>query len=186
MHLATERPALEFRIGEMSMLESIKMRQKLWEKCYPFTEGLSRLFDASQEELFCQNEGLQEAGRRAEAEFASLTTFQKIAHNHLIDIRQKGVSSRNLGRGAWLELLRELDYHKVPLENELHGRARQVLEEARRNSREIRLWEHCYDPNVRVSLDDGNMYSLRREVTHAIHNAAKKAHYHLGKVWKTK
>jgi hypothetical protein len=186
MHVAASSPGFAFRMGEMSMVDIINLRRKLWEKCYPFTEGLSRLFDATQEELFCQSEGLSEDGRRAEAEFASLTPFQKIAHNHLIDIRRKGVSSRNLGRDAWLELLRELDAHKVTLENELHGKARHVLEEARRNSYEIRLWEHCYDPKVRVSLDDGKIYSLRREVTHAIHNVAKKAQYHLGKVWKTK
>jgi hypothetical protein len=67
---------------------------------------LARLFDATQEELLHQNEELSTDGRRAEAQFVSLSAFERIAHKHLIDVRRKDVRARNLGRSAWLELLR--------------------------------------------------------------------------------
>jgi hypothetical protein len=54
----------------------------------------------------------------------------------------------------------------------------------RQKGRKIATWEQCYDPKARVTLDDGKSYGLKREVTHAIHNAAKVAAYHLGKIWK--
>jgi hypothetical protein len=184
--LARSRPATAFRMDNMSLLDTIKMRQALWEKYYPWTEGLARLFDATHEELLYQNEVLSRDGRRAEAQFLSLSAFEKIAHKHLIDLRQKDIRSRHLGRGAWLELLRELDAQKVPLDAQLQGKAKNVLEEVRRNGHNVHLWEDCYAAKLRTSLDDGKIYSLKREVTHSIHNAAKKAQYQLSKIWGTR
>src|SRR5262249_12070846 len=173
IRLARSRPATTFRMEDMSLLDTIKMRQTLWEKNYPWTEGLARLFDATQEELLYQNEVLSRDGRRAEAQFVSLSAFEKIAHKHLIDIRQKDVRSRNLGHGAWLELLRGLDAQKIPLDGQLRNKAKNVLDEVRRNGHKVHLWEDCYSAKLRASLDDGKIYNLRREVTHAIHNAAR-------------
>ena len=186
IRLARSRPATTFRMEDMSLLDTIKMRQTLWEKNYPWTEGLARLFDATQEELLYQNEVLSRDGRRAEAQFVSLSAFEKIAHKHLIDIRQKDVRSRNLGHGAWLELLRGLDAQKIPLDGQLRNKAKNVLDEVRRNGHKVHLWEDCYSAKLRASLDDGKIYNLRREVTHAIHNAAKKAQYQLSKIWRTR
>jgi hypothetical protein len=53
----------------------------------------------------------------------------------------------------------------------------------RRKGSKIATWEECYDTEASVILDNGKRYRLRREVTHAIHNAAKLAAYHLGKIW---
>jgi hypothetical protein len=184
VRLGRLRPAAEFRFGEMTLVDTIKLRQELWDTCYPWTEGLARLFDAGQEELFLQNDTLSQEGRRAESEFLSLSEFEKIAHKHLVDMRQQRTNSRNLGRDAWLSLLRELDERELPLDIGLEGKARLVLEAVRKDGYQVDSWEQCYNPKLRTSLDDGNIYHLRRETTHAIHNAAKRAAYQLGKIWK--
>ena len=186
MRVGRMRPAAEFQIGEMTLLDTIKMRQELWEKCYPWTEGLARLFDAGQEELFCQAGKLTEDGRGAESNFVSLSEFEKIAHKHLVDMRRRSVNSRNLSRDAWLGLLRELDERELVLDRELKGKAKRVLDAVRKNGHKVKTWEHCYDAKLRTSLDDGKIYDLKRQVTHAIHNAAKRAAYQLGKIWNPK
>ena len=56
----------------------------------------------------------------------------------------------------------------------------------RRQGSKIATWEECYNSKATVILDDGKRYGLRREVTHSIHNAVKKAVYHLGKIWRQK
>jgi hypothetical protein len=56
----------------------------------------------------------------------------------------------------------------------------------RRRGHQITTWAACYQYRALVHLDNGRTYSLRREVTHAIHNAAKKAAYQLAKVWSVK
>jgi hypothetical protein len=181
--LARSRPAAEFQIGQVTLMDSIELRQELWDKCRPWTEGLAALFDASQEELFCQSGALSEDGRRAELKLVSLSDFERIAYKHLLDMRQGKVNSRNLGEDAWLVLLRELDKQKVDLEAELRGKAKRVLAAVRRKGHKIESWERCYDANLRASLDDRKMYGLRRQITHSIHNAAKKAAYQLAKIW---
>jgi hypothetical protein len=55
-----------------------------------------------------------------------------------------------------------------------------------RQGSKIATWEECYNPKAGVTLENGKRYGLRREVTHLIHNAAKKAVYHLGKIWRQK
>jgi hypothetical protein len=184
VRLGRLRPAAEFRLGEMTLVETIKMRQELWDTCYPWTEGLARLFDAGQEELFLQQNTLSHEGRTAEAEFLSLTEFEKIVHKHLVDMRRRKTNSRNVGRDAWLSLLRELDERELPLDVGLEGKARLVLEAVRKNGNQVDRWEQCYNSKLQTSLDDGNIYHLKRETTHAIHNAAKRASYQLSKIWK--
>ena len=54
---------------------------------------------------------------------------------------------------------------------------------ARRKGLKLRTWQECYASPARVTLEDGKVRALRREVTHSIHNVAKKADYQLGRVW---
>jgi hypothetical protein len=83
----------------------------------------------------------------------------------------------------WLPFLRELDVAGISIDRELQGKAREVLMALRRKGSKIKTWEECYDVKASVTLDDGKRYRLRREVTRAIHNAAKLAAYRLGKIW---
>ena len=65
----------------------------------------------------------------------------------------------------------------------LEGVARETLMAARRKGLKPRTWQECYASRARVTLEDGKVRTLRREVTHSIHNVAKKVDYQLGKVW---
>jgi hypothetical protein len=83
-------------------------------------------------------------------------------------------------------LLRELDARGISLDRDLQGQAREVLMALRKQGSKIATWEECYNSKAGVILGDGKRHGLRREVTHAIHNAAKSADYGLGKIWKQK
>jgi hypothetical protein len=183
IYIGRQRPSFEFQIGEMTLIDTIKLRQDMWEECRPWTEGLATLFDVSQEELFLQSDALTQDGRRAEATFSSLSELEKIAYRYLAEIGRQN-SGRSLGDGLWKMLLCELDEKDVLLDLELKGKAKQVLNAVRKRGHQIHTWNQCYDFKLRASLEDGRIYSLRREVTHALHNAAKKAAYQLSKIWK--
>jgi hypothetical protein len=144
------------------------------------------MFDAVQEEILYQYALLPEDSRRAEASFVKLSTFQIIAHRHLVNLRSGGSESRNLGREGWLPSLRELDDGGISLDRELEGKAREVLTALRRKGSRIETWEECYDHKSGITLEDGKRYTLRREATREIHKAAKKAIYHLAKIWSPK
>jgi hypothetical protein len=144
------------------------------------------MFDAAQEEIFSQWEELGNDAKRVEAQFIKLSPFQRIAHKHLVSLRSGDVANQSTGSSRWLSLLRELDDAHVSLDSELQGKARAVLMTLRKKGSRIETWEACYDSKAGVILDDGKRYGLRREVTHAIHNAAKKTAYHLGKIWNLK
>jgi hypothetical protein len=167
----------------MNLIETIRLRRELWEKCRPWTEGLGTLFDATQEELFFQSAALPEDGRRAESRFMSLSEFERIVFAHLVDMRQGCTNSRSFGHQAWMALLSDLDKKKIFLDDELRGQSKQVLDEIRRNRHEVVTWTQAYDGKLSCSLEDGRTYTLRREVTHALQNVAKKATYKLAKVW---
>ncbi len=169
-----------------TLMEGITERQQLWDKCFPWTDGLAMLFDATQEEVLFQHASLGEDGRRAESEYSKLTPFQRIAYKHLYDLKSGGGDSHNLGDAGWLALLKELDEAGTFLDEELTGNAREVLMTLRRKGKSIDSWTQCYDPLAVVSLEDGKLYRLKREVTHAIHNAARAARTQLEKVWSSK
>jgi hypothetical protein len=175
---------MPFDVGCETLLDAIKKRQELWDKCCPWTEGLARLFDAAQEELLFQYGELGDDGRRAESQILHLSSFQRIAYKHLHVLKSGELSSRNLGEARWLALLSELDEAELDPDCELQGKAKSVLIAVRRKGKPIEKWEQCYHSNVRVSLEDGKLYTLKREVMHAIHNAAKTAEYQLRKVWR--
>src|SRR5207244_2997977 len=82
--LSRQRPAFEFVTGQMTLIETINVRRQLWDECRPWTEGLATLFDVSQEELFLQDRLLPQDGRRAEANFMSLTDLEKTACQYIV------------------------------------------------------------------------------------------------------
>jgi hypothetical protein len=169
-----------------TLMEGIKERQQLWDECFPWTEGLAMLFDATQEEVLFQYSLLGEDGRRAESEYSKLTPFQRIAYKHLYDLKSGGGDSHTLGDAGWLALLKELDEAGTSLDQELIGNARDVLMTLRRKGKSIDNWTQCYDPRAFVILEDAKRHGLKREVTRAIHNAARAARTQLEKVWGSK
>jgi len=67
------------------------------------------------------------------------------------------------------------DEAQIPLTNALSGRARKVLMAMKKKGKTINTWVDCYTTKATAILDDGERYSLRREVTHAMQNAADAA-----------
>jgi len=141
LRLGRSMPGVAFLRGHETLLEGIKRRQELWDKCYPWTDGLAKLFDVAQEELTFQAEALGEDGRRAESWILQLSSFQRIAYKHLYVLKSGEVATRNLGEVRWLSLLRELDVTKLEPDRELQGNAKKVL---------TRDW-----PHVRCALASG-------------------------------
>ena len=186
LHVARAFPGQGFVYGQETFPDAVRRRQALWDDGYPWTEGLAQMFDAAQEEIFSQWDALGGDARRAEAQFIRLSPLQKIAHKHLVSIQSGDVADQTTGSNRWLSLLRELDAEGISLDRELQGKAREVLMALRRQGSKIATWEECYNPKAGVTLENGKHYGLRREVTHLIHNAAKKAVYHLGKIWRQK
>jgi hypothetical protein len=186
LHVARVFPGQAALHGQETFPDAVRRRQALWDDGYPWTEGLAQMFDATQEELFSQLEALGGDARRAEARFIRLSSLQKIAHKHLVSIQSGDIADQTTGSNRWLSLLRELDAEGISLDHELQGKAREVLVTLRRKGSKIATWEECYNSKATVTLDDGKRYRLRREVTRLIHNAVKKAVYHLGKIWRQK
>lgn len=184
--LGRSMPSEAVLTGRQTFLENIKHRQELWDDCYPWTEGLAMLFDAVQQELLRQIRALGGDGRRAESRFLQLSPFQRIAYKHLCGLKSDKVPSRNLGEVRWSLLLDELDDSGLLLDQELNGRPRSVLMALRKKGKAIETWRQCYHSQATATLENGKRYRLKREVTHAIHNAAKVAAYHLAKVWNSK
>ena len=145
------------------------------------------LFDAAQEELFSQFDALGDDAQQAESLLLNLSAFRRIARVHLLESKPGEPAKRNVGEGRWLALLRELDESEVRPENELQGNARAVLMAVRKKGHAAQTWVECYQSHATVVSADGQKrYQLKREVTHAIHNAAKAATYQLAKIWAAK
>jgi hypothetical protein len=186
LYFARSHPGRAFLFGGETFADAIRRRQALWDDGYPWTEGLARMFDAAQEELFFEQDALGADGRRAEARFIKLNPLQQVAYKHLVSLRSGDVADQITGSNRWLPLLRELDARGISLDRDLQGQAREVLMALRKQGSKIATWEECYNSKAGVILGDGKRHGLRREVTHAIHNAAKSADYGLGKIWKQK
>jgi hypothetical protein len=56
----------------------------------------------------------------------------------------------------------------------------------RKKGQAASTWAECYPSKSSVILDSGKRYTLKREITHAIHNAARLAANQLAKVWRSK
>jgi hypothetical protein len=185
-YLAKRYPSFDFWGPGVDFLQVVKHRQALWTKCKPWTAGLAQLFDTTQEELSFEYSLLADDAKRVESAFIELSAFEKIAHEYLIDVRRRSVNSRNLAPSDWLGILDALDRKEIALDSELTGTPKRVLEAVRRRGHQILTWTACYQYRAIVHLENGRTYSLRREVTHAVHNAAKRAAYQLAKVWSLK
>jgi hypothetical protein len=186
LYLTRRNPRFDFWGRGVDFFQIVKKRQALWEKCKPWPAGLSQLFDSTQEELDFQWSFLAEDAKRVESAFIKLSPFEKIAHEHLVDMRRGTATSRNLRESDWLKVLEAFDNSGIAIEAELTDTPKKVLEAVRRRGHQITTWKECYQSKLRVRMDNGKTYSLRREVTHAVHNAAKKAVYQLAKVWNLK
>jgi hypothetical protein len=169
--------------SRLSISEDIALRQELWDKCRPWTDSLATMFDVSQEEILFQLAELPEDARRAEAIFLTLTELEKIAYKHLIIVGGQR-TARSLGETAWKNLFRELDGEKLSLDSELTGRSKEVLSASRKRKAPIATWSQCYDADSFVSIGLGRTSTLKREVMHFLHNAAKKAAYQISKIQK--
>jgi hypothetical protein len=176
--LAKSRPWYSVQVGLETEANMLQQRLRIWDGSRPWTEGLSRLFDATQEEIIYQHALLSEERRFSETlDFKLLPPLESICHKHLIQLRDGSVNSRNLSSDQWLKLLGDLDRGGLSPDKELGGKAREVLTAVRRKGHKVSTWVQCYESKARVSLEDGKSYALRREVTHALHNAAKRAKY---------
>jgi hypothetical protein len=165
------------------MAEEITLRHELWDECRPWTDGLTRLWDTTQEELLQQSGALPDDSRRWEAKYINLTPLEEIAHKHLRVARQ-GVEPRSpISPQSWLALAQELDERGISLDEELSGLAGQVLGRVRKKGQPIETWQAALHLQMQTTLEDGKRYSLKHLVMKVIHNAAKTASYHVEKAW---
>jgi hypothetical protein len=103
-----------------------------------------------------------------------LPQFHRIAHEYLATSALVEVPEDATPSDRWLPLLIELDQARITPEATLQGIARETLMAARRKGLKVTTWQECYASTGRISLEDGKVRTLRREVTRAIHNAAQK------------
>jgi len=183
VYLARGLPGRTFLLAQETFPDAIDRRQASWDAAQPWTEGLARLFDAAQEEISSQYDALGDDGREAEARFVQLPEFDRIAHKHLMTLAPGSIVEEAAAKDRWPALLSELDQAGIIPGKTLQGVARKTLIALLRKNIKITNWQECYASTMRISLEDGMTRTLRREVTHAIHNAAKKAAYQLEKVW---
>ena len=140
------------------------------------------MFNVSHQEPFFRPGALPGNARHAESISLSFTELESTAYRYIADVGRNKRTARNLSRLVWKDLFRELDDKKISLDSELKGRAKEVLGAVRKKGRQIDTWSQCYDAKLRASLESGKTYALRREVTHFLHNAAKRAKYQLARV----
>ena len=180
---ARSYPGKAFLLRQETFQGAIDRRLSAWDAAQPWVEGLVTLFDATQDEVFAQFDALGPDAKEAESQFVQLPQFHRIAHEYLVTSAPAEVAEDATPSDKWLPLLIELDQARITPEESLQGIARETLMAARRKGLKVTTWQECYASTSRVSLEDGKVRTLRREVTHAIHNAAKKADYQLAKVW---
>lgn len=184
LFLTRRYPAFSFWGPDMTFPQIVERRQILWKKCQPWTTGLSQLFDSTQEELNFQYSLLADDARHVESSLIELSAFERIAYENLVDMRRNAARARNLKTTDWEKLFDRLDKTGVAIDDELTDTPKQVLVAVRRKGHQISGWKDCYEMQRRVQLENGRTYALRREVMHAVHNAAKKAAYNLNKVYR--
>lgn len=68
----------------------------------------------------------------------------------------------------------------VVIDEEFAETARRVLAAVRRKGQRISSWKKCYRFEVGMRLENGKTYVLRRQATHIVQNAAKRAAHNLG------
>lgn len=186
IYLAHSLPGRAFLLGKESFQDAIDRRLASWDAAQPWAEGLAALFEVTQQEVLAQFDALGADAKEAESQFVHLSDFHRIAHKHLMTLARGEIVAEASAKDRWPALLLELDQAGIVPDKTLEGIARQTLMASRRKGLTIKTWQESYASTARVSLEDGRVRTLRREVTHAIHNSAKKAAYQLGKVWSRK
>ena len=119
----------------------------------------------------------------AELRLVHLSHFQRIAYTHLGSFARGEAVTEATAKDRWSKLLLALDEAGIVPDATLEGVAQETLMTVRRKGLKLRTWQECYASRARITLEDGKVRTLRREVTHSIHNVAKKVDYQLGKVW---
>jgi hypothetical protein len=183
VYLARSFPGRAFFDGLETFAAAIERRQKSWDNARPWSEGLATLFEVTQQEVIVQFDALGAEAEEAERRFVHLTDFERIAYKHLMNVGGGEVAAETTAKDRWPKLLLALDEAGILPDTTLEGVAREALMVSRRKGLNLRSWQECYTSIARVTLEDLRGRTLRREVTHAIHNAAKKAEYQLGKIW---
>jgi hypothetical protein len=112
-----------------------------------------------------------------------LSEFQRIAYTHFVSFARGEVVTGTPAKNLWPKLLLALDDARIVPDATLQGKARETLTAARLKGLKLRTWQECYASTVRITLDDGKVRTLRREVTHAISNETAKAGRQMEKVW---
>nr|ACI04489.1 putative mercuric reductase [uncultured bacterium RM57] len=109
---------------------------------------------------------LGQAGLVAELEFHRLPAFQRIAYKHLRESQTAAGARDEVGEQLWLTLMRELDTRAVRLDEELKGKAKQVLASVqKKRGAAVHTWEEAYQSKAATSLENGQRYSIRREAS---------------------
>jgi hypothetical protein len=178
---ASSYSSAAFFLQQETFQEGVDRRLANWDAAQPWVEGLAALFDATQDEVLTQFNALGADAKEAESQFVQLPQFHRIAHKYLVTSAPAEIAENATPIDRWLPLLIDLDQARITPEESLQGIARETLMAARRKGLKVTTWQECYASTGRVSLEDGKVRTLRREVTHAIHNAAKKAAYQLGR-----
>lgn len=166
-----------------TLAEALARRLAKWEACLPWTEGLARLFDSAQEEVLRQFASLDADGAEAERAMRALSLFEQTAYKHLVSFKHRTPLMASPTEGTWRLLVKELDKLQVPLEANLDAKAVATLSRMRQKGSSIKSWHDCFACTARVTLDDGKSRTLRREMMHSVHNAAKNAALRLDKIW---
>ena len=145
--------------------------------CFPLTLGGETLENAiqSRQQLWIQfrpwtSSGTSLAVRENRAQVSSRTAIGKR-------------KTKSTWDGQWLPLLRELDGNEIALNAHLPDKPLKVARSMRQKGIALNTWEEAYISKGRTLLEDGKIHSIRRAVTHAIHNAAKNASIRLERVW---
>jgi hypothetical protein len=180
---ASSYPGKAFLLQQETFQDAVDRRLANWDAAQPWVEGLATLFDATQDEVFAQFDALGPDAKEAESQLVQLPQFHRIAYENHATSAPSEIAEDSTPNGRWLPLLIELDQARIPPEATLQGIARETLVAARRKGLKVTTWKDCYASTGRISLEDGKVRTLRREVTRAIHNAAKKAAYQVDKVW---
>jgi hypothetical protein len=159
--------------------EMTRTHQELWDAGFPWTEGLVKLFNATEGEITRQYQGISRDARRTHQEFATLLSpLQEIADRHLGGLRRRP-GLHNFGEEVWGLIWSDLDRRRVSLD-ELSPRAKEVLESLREDGHTVNGWAQAANLKARTSLDDGNIYTLRPWLQKCIRNAARSARDTLG------
>jgi hypothetical protein len=183
MSLTQSYPGRAFLEGLETFPDAMRRRERSWEDARPWSEGLASLFEVTRQEVIAQFDALNEEAKEAEHKFVQLSDLERISYTHLVNFARGEVVTEGTAKDRWPELFSALDEAGVFPDAALGGTARETLMVARRKGLTVNTWHECYSSTARLTLDDGKPRTLRHEVTHALHNVAKKARYQLGQVW---